>query len=63
MYTLYLRFIAPNSKAIAGILAGAALAGLRLLGVEVMPEASEGLRVFLEGVVVGAVVWVAPRNK
>lgn len=60
---LYAKFVAPNSKALAGLVAGAVLAGLRLAGVEVVPEASEGLRVFLEGLIVAAAVWVAPRNR
>lgn len=61
--TIYSRFVAPNSKAIAGFLVGAVLAGLRLTGVEVLPEQAQGLQVFLEGLVISAAVWVAPRNK
>lgn len=63
LHQFYSRFVAPNSKAIAGLVAGAVLAGLRLAGVELVPDAAEGLRAFFEGLVIAAAVWVAPRNQ
>lgn len=55
-------FLLTSKKAVAGFVAAGVLGALRLLDIELLPDATEGLRVFVEGVIVAVVVWLSPKN-
>jgi len=56
-------FILASKKAVAGFVVAAVLAGLRFADIEILPDSAEGLRVFIEALIVGVVIWFSPKNE